>query len=268
MLAVIVTDLVASRKITGVASHSSKDFFCSICGLPKPKINNLDQMTWTTRTQAMQKKAAEEWRDAPTKKERKHLFAQTGIRWSLFWKLDHYDPTKMGTMDTMHSFFLGLVQYHVREVLGIEDAQVEEHRPVTDKEMNGVKHTLATLNTKALDQLCIPILMELCAQNGIEVRKKLKKKNLVQMLTVGHLLVVYKWGLAHILKNQAHAQDNRSSSPSSVTSKDGNSWLDVVIVGDRYIEQPACGKKKHGVFVDKVTKQKLKLLQKNIISII
>ena len=68
MLAVIVTNLVASQKITGVASHSSKDFFCLICGLPKPKINNLDQTTWPTSTQAMQKKAAEEWRDTPTKK--------------------------------------------------------------------------------------------------------------------------------------------------------------------------------------------------------
>ena len=85
----------------------------------------------------MQKKAVEEWRDATTKKEQK-LFAQAGIRWSPFWKLDYYDPTKMGTVDTMHNFFLGLVQYHVWEVLGIEDAQVEEHLPVTDKEMNGI----------------------------------------------------------------------------------------------------------------------------------
>ena len=70
------------------------------------------------------------------------------------------------------------------------------------------------------------------------------------------------------MKNQAHTQDNRSSSPSSGASKDGNSWLDIVIVGDGYIEQPACGKKEHEVFVDKVTKQELKLLQKDIISII
>ena len=74
--------------------------------------------------------------------------------------------------------------------------------------------------------------------------------------------------IAHILKNQAHTQDNRLSSPSSGASKDGNSWLDIVIVGDGYIEQPACGKKEHEVFVDKVTKQELKLLQKDIISII
>ena len=60
MLMVIVMDLVASQKITGVASHSLKDFFCSLCGLAKPNINNLDRTTWPTRTQAIQKKAVEE----------------------------------------------------------------------------------------------------------------------------------------------------------------------------------------------------------------
>jgi hypothetical protein len=137
---------------------------------------------------------AEEWRDATTKKERKHLFAQTGVRWSPFWKLDYYDPTRMGAADTMHNFFLGLVQFHLREVLGIEDAQAKEHHPVnpvTDKERNDAKCALASLNTKALDRVRIPVLRELCAQSGIDlgVKKRLKKKDLVQMLTVGHLLV-------------------------------------------------------------------------------
>jgi hypothetical protein len=193
MLVVIVTDLVASRKITGVASHSSKDFFCSLCGLAKPNINNLDRTTWPTRTREMQKKAAEEWRDATTKKERKRLFAQTGVRWSPFWKLDYYDPTRMGAVDTMHNLFLGLVQFHVREILGIDDAQAEEHRPVMDQEINCAKRALATLNTKALGRVRIPVLRELCAQNGIDLggKKKLKKKKIVQVLTVSHLLVAF-----------------------------------------------------------------------------
>ena len=117
MLMVIVMNLIASREYTGVASHSLKDFFCSLCGLAKPNINNLDQMTWPTRTWAMQKKAAQKWRDATTKKEQKRLFTQTGVRWSPFWKLDYYDPTKMGAVDMMHNLFLGLVQSHVQEVL-------------------------------------------------------------------------------------------------------------------------------------------------------
>ena len=139
----------------------------------------------------MQKKAAEEWRDATTKKEWKNLFAQTGVRWSPFWKLYYYDPTRMGAVDTMHNLFLGLVQFHVQEVLEIEDVQAEAHCPVMDKEMNDAKCALATLNTKVLGQVRIPVLRELCAQNRIDLgaKKKLKKKSLVQMLTVGHLLV-------------------------------------------------------------------------------
>jgi len=109
----------------------------------------------------------------------------------------------MGAVDTMHNLFLGLVQFHVREVLGVEDAQAEKHRPVTVEEMNGAKQALATLNTKALDRVRIPVLRELCAQNGFDIgaKKKLKKKNLVQVLVVGHLLVVFEWDLTHILKN-------------------------------------------------------------------
>ena len=44
--------------------------------------------------------------------------------------------------------------------------------------------------------------------------------------------------------------------------------MNEVIIGDEYFEQPAWGKKEHEVFVDKITKQELKLLQKDIDSII
>lgn len=54
-----------------------------------------------------------------------------------------------------------------------------------DKEMNNAKRALATLNTKALDRVRIPVLRELC----------------IQMLTVRHLLVAFEWDLTHILKS-------------------------------------------------------------------
>lgn len=69
MLAVIVTDMVASRKITGIASHSSKDFCCSFCGIGKENITNFNRVTWPTRTREMQKEAAMKWRDAGTQSE-------------------------------------------------------------------------------------------------------------------------------------------------------------------------------------------------------
>src|ERR1700678_392609 len=63
------------------------------------------------------------------------------------------------------------------------------------------------------------------------------------------------------LKNRAHSKDNASSSPSSVGSKDENNWLNLEIIGNEYFEQSAEAKKEHEVYIDKVTKQELKLLQ-------
>ena len=59
-----------------------------------------------------------------------------------------------------------------------------------------------------------------------------------------------------------------TSLPPSVGPKDENDWLNVVMIGNGYFEQPMQGKKENEVFVDKVTKQELKLLQKDINSII
>ena len=56
--------------------------------------------------------------------------------------------------------------------------------------------------------------------------------------------------------------------PSLVGPKDENDWLNVVMIGNGYFEWPMQGKKENEVCVDKVTKQELKLLQKDIDSII
>ena len=72
--------------------------------------------------------------------------------------------------------------------------QAEERgSPVTDKEINGTKQALTSLNTKALDQVHVPILRELCAQNRIDlgVKKKLKKKESCTDTKVGHSLVAF-----------------------------------------------------------------------------
>ena len=86
----------------------------------------------------------------------------------------------------------------------------ETSRPVMDKEINDAKQALVSLNTKALDQVCIPVLRELCAQNGIDlgVKKKLKKKNLVQILKVGHSLVAFMRPMgsySHFEKSGTHS---------------------------------------------------------------
>ena len=189
MLAVLVADLPAARKINGVASHSAKEFLCLFCGLARTDINNLNRATWSKRRRDVIKKAAEDWRDAETAGKRKSLFKQTGVRWTPFWKLDYYDPTKMATIDVMHNLFLGLVQFHVREVLGVEDAQTEEDHPVTIKELENARKGVTALNLKTLNRSRVSVLKALCTENGIDISatRKLKKKHLVQLLTVSAL---------------------------------------------------------------------------------
>ena len=185
----IVTDLPASRKINGVAGHSAKEFMCIFCGLGRGDINNLDRATWFKKSRDILKKAAEDWKDAETAGERKHLFKQTGVRWTLFWRLDYYNPTKMGTVDVMHNLFLGLVQFHVREVLGVEDAQAEEDHSITIEELEKARRGVAALNLKALNHLRVSVLKVLCTENGIDISgaRKPKKKHLIQLLMVSAL---------------------------------------------------------------------------------
>ena len=189
MLAVIVADLPASRKINGVAGHSAKEFMCQFCGLGRAEINNLNRATWPKRSRDILKKVAEDWRDAETASERKRLFKQNGVRWTPFWKLDYYDPTKMGTVDVMHNLFLGLVQFHVREVLGVEDAQAEEDHSVTIEELENARRGVAALDSKVLNRLRVSVLKALCTENGIDIgaARNLKIKHLIQLLIVSAL---------------------------------------------------------------------------------
>src|ERR1700742_2537707 len=190
MLAVIVTDLVASRKATGTASHSSNDFFCSLCTLPKEQITNFDVASWPRRTHEEQKKAAEDWRDAESKKTQRQLFRKNGIRWSPLWKLDYYDPTKMVVVDTMHNIFLGIIQFHVRQIFGIEAPQSSpvEVKPVSEKEKVAAKRALEIGSPAALRHARVPTLELLCKERHLNLEPepgvKRNKAYLIEKLLV------------------------------------------------------------------------------------
>jgi Transposase family tnp2 len=211
MLAVLVNDLPAGRKINGVASHSAIKFLCLFCSLGRADINNLDRATWPKRSGDVIKKAAEDWRDADSAGKRKSLFKQTGVRWTPLWKLDYYDPTRMATIDVMHNLFLGLVQFHVREVLGVEDAQPEEDRKVTIKELEKARKGVTVLNLKALNRSRVSVLKVLCTENGIDISaaRKLKKKHLIQLLTVSALNAFQAKSLTSIGKDAFTASSFR-----------------------------------------------------------
>ena len=79
---------------------------------------------------------AEMYKNAPTKTEAKCLLKESRIHWSKFLRLPYWDPTKFIVIDVMHNLFLGLVQYHIREVLQLDDSTVEEGAvSATEEEM-------------------------------------------------------------------------------------------------------------------------------------
>ncbi|EPS92628.1 hypothetical protein FOMPIDRAFT_9026, partial [Fomitopsis schrenkii] len=112
-----VNNLPGSRKAAGQASHSAT-CFCALCKLARRNINNLDMGKWTKKTRDELYQHAVAWRDAPNKAMRKRLYKEFGVRWSEFWRLSYWDPTKFVVIDGMHSLFLRIVQHHVRRVLG------------------------------------------------------------------------------------------------------------------------------------------------------
>ena len=185
MLAMVVADLPASCKIDGAAGHSAKKFMCMFCGL---EWGNLDWATWPTRAWDILKKVAEDWKDAETAGKHKCLFKQNGVRWTLFWKLDYYDPTKMGTVNVMHNLFLGLVQFHMWEVVEGAQAKEDDHS-ITIKELEKARRGVAALNLKVLNHLRVLVSKVLSTENGIDINeaRKPKKKTLIQLLMVSAL---------------------------------------------------------------------------------
>ena len=76
--------------------------------------------TWRVCTLQTVKEEALKWRSTASLKERKRLYGKTGVRHSVLMELEYWDPTTMVPVDSMHLFFIGLLQYHARMVLGMD----------------------------------------------------------------------------------------------------------------------------------------------------
>lgn len=112
-----VNDLPAARKVAGFHGHMS-GFLCSVCKLRgRTHIFNTDHGQWTPWNVDELRHWATAYKDARTLDERKNIFNEHGVRWSSFWLLDYWNPTRMLVIDAMHCILEGLVHYHCRHVL-------------------------------------------------------------------------------------------------------------------------------------------------------
>ncbi|KAK4696062.1 hypothetical protein P7C70_g8436, partial [Phenoliferia sp. Uapishka_3] len=117
-LIALVCDLVAARKVAGLASHSAK-FFCTLCLLLKEQMDSLDVDSWIRRSIEDHRASADAWRVTTLVKEREHIFKTTGIRHSLLDNLPYWDPLRMVVIDSMHNVS-GVLENHARRILGID----------------------------------------------------------------------------------------------------------------------------------------------------
>lgn len=190
MIGVEVFDLKGAKRVLGHCSPNSNHNFCSYCTLSKADIGNFDWEHWQPRKLEDLRAAAKQWRDAPSAAVRKALYKQNGVRWSVMWKLGYFDPTRSVIVDGMHNIFEGLVQFHCREILGIDSPTCEpaEEKAADPHQLESAIKLFAKGPTRrSLERFTIPVLKALCFTNrltlpNVERGKQLKKAQLLDLL--------------------------------------------------------------------------------------
>jgi hypothetical protein len=131
VIAPMVCDLMAARKIAALAAHSAHQF-CSVCELnsSNDSFDGVDSRgrvdhPWSLRSVDEMRDHAEMWYAAPSNHIRKEMFSITGVRWSELWRLPYWNPVQQLVIDPMHCLYEGIVPNHFRHFLRLTEEQVD-----------------------------------------------------------------------------------------------------------------------------------------------
>jgi len=130
----VVCDLLAAKKVAGFGSLAHTHF-CHICHCTRNVhgYGHLDQHLWRMRTNGETRASAQAYKDSTTEVESDVIFAQTGVRWSELLRLPYFDPTRFVVIDAMHNLFLGLINKHFQDILGIRlEKDLDQDTPAID----------------------------------------------------------------------------------------------------------------------------------------
>ncbi|KAH9935806.1 hypothetical protein B0H21DRAFT_878742 [Amylocystis lapponica] len=114
-----VSDIQASRKVTGSAAHSHKAHPCNICLIEHDGINlpaGYDIANFVLRDDWKQLKAGFKSKNATSAKTRKEVLDATGSRHTELNEIPGWLPVNGSALDYMHNFF-GMVEAFFSEVL-------------------------------------------------------------------------------------------------------------------------------------------------------
>lgn len=186
-IAVHVHDLPGVKRAIGHTACTSAENLCTYCKISKADLSNFDLNTFEPRTVDELRQAAEEWKLAKSEVDRVTLFSKTGVRWSEFWRLPYFNPIKQVVVDGMHTLFLGLVEYHIRHVLGIDEEAVAE-APVDPAKLAAARKVYGSdASQSQWMKVTLPALKALCREKGIDFpekrgERKIKKKDLIHIV--------------------------------------------------------------------------------------
>ncbi len=156
----VVCDLPAARKTVGFGSirHTQMCAFCH-CTRQSHGLGNTAVHSWKRRTNDEYRANAKRYAEAEDLKDRKDIFAETGIRYSELLRLKYFDPSRFVVVDAMHNLFLGLIQEHF-EILGMKlehpegeaialeiNIQAHQFQHLTTNEQKSMKHLIKLLQS-------------------------------------------------------------------------------------------------------------------------
>ncbi|KLO05295.1 hypothetical protein SCHPADRAFT_883935 [Schizopora paradoxa] len=175
IIAALVADTPAAKKCSGLISTAGKYNMCNVCNITNDQINELDMTKpcWEPRNLEKTIRDAKAWRDEVGKELRKSLVKKNGVRWSPFFRLPYWNPHKCVVIDGMHNLLIGLVQYHCRTVLGIDEADEEdEAKPLKTAALNKARERLQSGKMSANYTSFDSVLTIGLKQEGITARRK------------------------------------------------------------------------------------------------
>jgi hypothetical protein len=125
IVGLIVADMLAAKKVGGFASHGHR-LFCNYCRLERKVIqNNFQPTSWPVMSHEEHISIATTRKNASTSAERNRIFAKYGIRYSELLRLPYVNMLKWLTADPMHAILSNVIQYHLRQIFGIQSKSAD-----------------------------------------------------------------------------------------------------------------------------------------------
>ena len=126
-LAICVCDLPAARKVAGMAGHAAHRY-CTRCNCNGRKTlgrTDLEDKDWEPKDVEVLRETAKAWREADDEATRMEILQDHGLRDSVLWDLEYWNPVDQLVPDPMHCLLLNLSQNHFRDYLGLTRSSAE-----------------------------------------------------------------------------------------------------------------------------------------------